>query len=69
MQIEAVTKSDDCFAIIKNKPAESKHIEISTSVSLEVQLFCCETGMLTLDAKWLPSKFIKERHGSKNVVI
>ena len=37
---------------------ESKNIEIFTSISLEVRLFCCETGMLTLDPKWLSSKVI-----------
>ena len=39
-------------------PMESKNIEISTSISLEVRIFCCETGMLTLDPKWLSSKVI-----------
>ena len=61
---EAVTKMDDCFllAICQYKTEEPANIEIFTPIALDVWLFWCETGMFSLDPKWLPSKFtIKSR--------
>ena len=46
-------KKDDGFTLCHYKTKESKNIEISTPISLEVWLFWCEKDMLFLDPKWL----------------
>ena len=51
LKIEAMTKMDDCFTIYQYKTKEPKKIEIPASISLEVWLFWCETGMYSLDSK------------------
>ena len=38
---------------------------ISAPISLEVLLFWCETGMFSLNPKWLPSKLIIKSMGLK----
>ena len=55
-QIEVVTKMNDCFTVSQYKTREPKKIER-------------ETGILSLDPKWLPSKFIKKKNWIKNVGI
>ena len=59
LNIEAVTKMDDCFTIFY-KTEEPKNIDISTPISLEVSMFWCETDMFLLDSKRLPLKRIRK---------
>ena len=56
---------DDYFTICQYKTKESKNIEISAPISLEVWLFWCATGMFSLDPKWLPSKLMIKSLGLK----
>ena len=56
---------DNCFTISQYKTEKSKNTEISTPILLEVWLFWCETKMLSLYPKWLPSKLIMKSTGFK----
>ena len=58
-------QSADCFAMCQYKTEDSKNAKISTPTSLEIWLFCCETGMLSIYLKWLPSKLIIKSTGFK----
>ena len=44
---------------------ESKNIEISTPISLEVWLFCCGNCMLFPNPEWLPAKTVMENRELK----
>ena len=46
------------YYMLVYKIEEATNIEIYTTIFLEVWLLWCETGMLSLDPKWLPSKLI-----------
>ena len=56
VMIEAVTKMNDCFTICQYKAEKPENIEISAPISLAIWRFCWETGMLSLDPKWLSFK-------------
>lgn len=63
LKIKAVRNTDNCFTISQYKTEEPEHMEISTLISLEVWLFCCETSMLFHNLKWLPPKLVIKSMG------
>ena len=52
LKIEGVTRMEHCFTICRFKTEKPTNIEIFTPFSLEIWLFCCKTGMPSLDKKY-----------------
>ena len=56
---------DDCLIICQYKTEEPKNIKILTPIFVEIWLFWYETGVLSLDPKWLPSEHTINSTGLK----
>ena len=61
LKIETATKSQECFTVCRYNTDQPKNIEISASISSEVWLFYCETGMILHNPHFLAWLYLNAR--------